>query len=384
MPVPQPSPGPTPDPAPTPGPAPTPPAKTPGFAYYTPGDLYEKDSTRGRKADRRVYMPNMIYPLKLGDGLFPHMNSQIWGYGGGGWGGKGAAGGSESDRRNFDPLKQRDNYCEVRPHTMPLCPGGNGHQGQDIRPPSYKDKYWEAVAVVDGTITNVTQNTTVQLKGSDGTDYLYLHMQPILVKPGAVVRQGQVLGKVSKIMKGTPSTTVHLHFQARQRIKSGDKIISAYVPVFSSLIAALRRDKGLDPGIGADGNLVVDPAVELGAAPPQPQPEPTPAPTPAPTPTPEPTPAPAPAPAPEPPAPAPEPPAPAPEPTPAPEPPLPAPVPDPAPTPAPEPAPEPPAPAPEPPAPAPAPEPPVPEPGPSWWQSVKDTVGGWWEYWWKK
>ncbi len=219
--TPAPAPEPTPSPTPTPGPAPEP-AK-PQFAYYPPGNVLDKDKGRGRSNDRFVYLPNIIFPLKLGDGRYPHMNSQIWGYGGGGWGGKGAAGGSESDRRNFDPMQQRDNYCEVRGWAMPLCPAGAGHQGQDIRPPTFKDNAWEAVAVVDGTITNVTKNTTVQLKAKDGTDYYYLHMHPssIVVKAGQSVKQGQVLGKVSKYMNGSPSTSLHLHFQDRHRLCAG-------------------------------------------------------------------------------------------------------------------------------------------------------------------
>ena len=306
-----------PTPTPTPGPAPDPPK--PPFAYHPPGNLLEKDAGRGRANDRFVYLPNIVFPLKLGDGQFPHMNSQIWGYGGGGWGGKGAPGGSESDRRNYDPMQQRDNYCEVRGWAMPLCPSGAGHQGQDIRPATFKDNTWEAVAVADGTITNVTKNTTVQLKGKDGTDYYYLHMHPssIKVKTGQTVKQGQVLGKVSKYMNGSPSTSLHLHFQARQTIKAGTKTVTAYVPVFTSLVAALRRDKGLDPGIGADGTLLIDANYEIGAAPPAPQPEPQPQPTPEPTPTPAPAPAPIPTPNEPEPAPAPTPePAPAPEPSP--------------------------------------------------------------------
>ncbi len=152
-------------PLPTPTPGPAPDLPKPPFAYHPPGNLLEKDAGRGRANDRFVYLPDIVFPLKLGDGQFPHMNSQIWGYGGGGWGGKGAPGGSESDRRNYDPMQQRDNYCEVRGWAMPLCPSGAGHQGQDIRPATFKDNTWEAVAVTDGTITNVTKNTTVQLKG---------------------------------------------------------------------------------------------------------------------------------------------------------------------------------------------------------------------------
>ncbi len=234
---------------PTPGtpPAPTPSGKA-GFAYYPPGQLFERDQGRGR-ADRFVYMPNMLFPLKLADGHYPHMNSQIWGYGGGGWNGKGAAGGSDSDPRNYDPMKQRDNYCEVRGWDMPMCPGGAGHQGQDIRPPSYKDNYWEAVAAADGQIVNVTSNTTVQLKADDGTDYYYLHMHPksITVKTGAKVKKGQTLGKVSRYMGGKVATSLHLHLQVRQRVKVGDKTLQVYVPTFTSLVAALRRSKGLMP-----------------------------------------------------------------------------------------------------------------------------------------
>lgn len=358
----------TPGPSPAPpadttrGPdAPPPPTATPGFAYHPPGDLLAQDKGRGRVGDRKVYAPSIIFPLRLAQDQHPHMNSQIWGYGGGGWNGKGAAGGSESDPRNYDPLQQRDNYCEIRSWKMPLCPAGTGHQGQDIRPPSYKDNYWEAVAVADGTISNVTPNTTVQLKASDGTNYYYLHMHPksIRVTIGQSVKQGDVLGRVSKYMGGRPATSLHLHFNVRQRIKRGNETLDVYVPTFTSLIAALRRGKGLDPGLDGDGNLTVDPGLEIAAAPateptpppPEPKVEPAPAPTPAPLPVPEPTPPP-----------------PTSEPTPAPVP-EPAPVPKP-PEPAPPPAPE----------PTPAPHPPDQRP---WWQKAWDSTGGWWSNLWK-
>src|SRR5690606_2200101 len=117
-----------------------------GFAYHPPGKMHANDLRKGRVGDRYVYLPNIIFPLKLGEGEFPHMNSQIFGYGGGGWGGKGQAGGSESDRRNFDPMRQQDNYCEVRSWSMPMCPSGSGHQGQDIRPASWKDNHWQVMS----------------------------------------------------------------------------------------------------------------------------------------------------------------------------------------------------------------------------------------------
>ena len=285
---------PTPANANEPGKAADPPqqALDPGFRYNPPGVLADRDATakRGRNDDRKVYVPDMLFPIRLEPGRFAAMNSQIWGYGGGGYNGVGEAGGTECDPRNYDPMHQRDNFCEVRGWSMPLCPSGAGHQGQDIRPPSCKDNAWEVVAVVDGIITLVTSNTTVKLKGNDGTVYEYLHMHPnsITVTEGSKVKQGDVVGRVSKYMGGTRSTTYHLHFNVRQRIQVGNKVLEVYVPPYTSLIAAYRRSKGIDSGIDAMGDLAPDPMLEIGAvaqAPPQPAPTPSdPQPTPAPTP----------------------------------------------------------------------------------------------------
>lgn len=242
------------------------PPPKPTFAYYPPGVLHNNDPREGRVADRRVYLPDIIFPLKLGPGLHPHMNSQIYGYGGGGYGGKGEAGGSECDPRNYDPFTQRDDYCEIRGWNMPMCPSGTGHQGQDIRPPTCTDSKWEAVAVVDGTITGVTSNTTVKLKGGDGTDYWYLHMNPrtITVKAGDKVKQGAVLGKVSNFMNGKRATTKHLHFQVRQTLQVDGRTISTWIPLYASLVNAYRKSKGVGAAITPDGRLAVDPRYEIG------------------------------------------------------------------------------------------------------------------------
>src|SRR5262249_40107402 len=85
---------------------------------------------------------------------------------------------------------------------------------------------------------------------------------------------------VSKYMNGTRSTTYHLHFNVRQRIQVGSKVLEAYVPPYTSLIAAYRRNKGLDAGIDADGNLTADPLLEIGAVAQAPPPAPAPRPAP--------------------------------------------------------------------------------------------------------
>jgi hypothetical protein len=223
------------------------------------------------------------------------MNSQIFGYGGGGWGGKGAPGGTECDTRNYDPFTQRDNFCEVRSWPMPFCPSGSGHQGQDIRPPSCANQKWMAVAVADGLITYVSSYTTVRLKADDGTTYYYLHLNRdgMRVSQGQRVAKGDPIGNVSNIMGGKRGTTIHLHFAARQTVEVNGKTESVYVPVYTSLIAALRRAKGIAPSIDADGNLIVDANYEIGAEPvvvPDPVPQPEPAPQPGPGDTPDPVP----------------------------------------------------------------------------------------------
>jgi murein DD-endopeptidase MepM/ murein hydrolase activator NlpD len=404
-----------------------------GFAYYPPGELDSHDSRQGRKGDRKVYLPNIIFPLRLAPDQHPHMNSQIFGHGGHGYGGKPDIGGSECDAVNYDPMHQRDDYCEVRAWPMPMCPAGSGHQGQDIRPPSCKDNKWEVVAVVDGLITQVTRNTTVKLRGADGTEYWYLHMHPqsITVKPNQTVKQGDVLGHVSNYDGGDANgTTTHLHFQVRQNIRVDGKVMPVFVPGYTSLIAAYRKAKGLAPGIGPDGNLIVDAQLEIGApkppapsappatppaappAPDQPLPNPVPPPTAGPTPpepvpttpasdqpappTPaapapdQPLPSPAPAPpsaGPTPPEPAPTPPAsdqpapPTPTPTaPAPDHPAPGPAPSPQPpSPVPPPTTEQPAPPPQPPASPPtASEQPTQQPAQSWWQKAWNSAKDWW------
>jgi WD40 repeat protein len=237
------------------------------FAYYPPGDISHSSEHSGRLGDRKVYLKDIAFPLKLARGQHAFMNSQIYGYGGGGYNGKGAPGGRECDPRNYDSMRQRDTYCEIRGWEMPLCPTGTGKQGQSIRPPTCEVDRWDVVAVVDGVISNVTSNTTVMLKGTDGTTYYYLHMSPqsISVKEGQRVNKGDVIGRVGNYMNGMPATTISLTLNVKQRMSIGGKDQDLFIPIYSSLIAAYRELKGLDRGIDAEGNLIVDPDHEIGA-----------------------------------------------------------------------------------------------------------------------
>ncbi|GAC1367220.1 MAG: hypothetical protein NVSMB47_18350 [Polyangiales bacterium] len=175
------------------------------FTYDPPGVLVP-GSGSGRKDDK-VYAPGILFPIKDSAAF---ANSQVWGAGGGS-----GPGGSQCDKVNFT-YPWHDNYCETRSWSMPLCPSGAGHQGQDTRASDCTPDVHPGVAVEDGTITHVG-SYTVYLTVADGTRFDYLHMSGVTVAVGDVVKRGQVLGKVSNQFGGS-STTVHLHFNIQQNV----------------------------------------------------------------------------------------------------------------------------------------------------------------------
>jgi murein DD-endopeptidase MepM/ murein hydrolase activator NlpD len=201
------------------------------FTYEPPGQLVS-GSGKGR-VDNKIYAPTMRFPMESGPA---YANSQVWGHGG-----NSGPGGGQCDKENFS-YPWHDNYCESRSWDMPLCPSGNGHQGQDIRAAScVKGVHW-VVAAVDGTITNIG-SYSVYLTAADGTRYDYLHMQDVTVKVGQKVKREERLGKVSNQFNGE-ATTVHLHFNIRQNVAG---VGSVYVPTYLSLVESYETLLGLNP-----------------------------------------------------------------------------------------------------------------------------------------
>ncbi len=222
------------------------------FEYNAPGKLVPGASGKGR-VDRKIYAPNILYPVRLADGQDSYLNSQVWGVGG-----MSGPGGGEADPRNYS-MPWADNYCESRSWRMPLCPSGNGHQGVDIRGPQRVDNRWDLIAVEDGVITNITSNTTITLRGNSGTRYRYLHAHPgsFRVRVNDNVRAGQVIARMSNIMSGRPLTTIHLHFDIEQTLLINGSAQRVFVPPYTSLVEAYRKLKGLPP-MAQGGNLGVD------------------------------------------------------------------------------------------------------------------------------
>jgi murein DD-endopeptidase MepM/ murein hydrolase activator NlpD len=202
------------------------------FAYYPAGQLAPAKSGKGRIGDNYVYAPGIRFPLEHAPA---YLNSQVYGVGG-----LHGPKGSLCDQRNY-AYPWRDNYCEKRAWNMPLCSGGKGHQGVDIRPATCEKNKHYAVAVEKGVITYIG-SYTVKLRGESGRTYRYLHLdsRSLSVRKGQRVQRGQRIGLVSNNMGGTP-TSIHLHFDMKQTIKVGTRSKTVFVPPYTSLVEAYKR-----------------------------------------------------------------------------------------------------------------------------------------------
>ena len=216
----------------------TPPPKPPStaelkrFSYYPAGVLKPSTSGWGRKGDNYIYAPNIRFPIESAPA---YLNSQVYGIGG-----LHGPKGSLCDQRNYQ-YPWRDNYCETRSWSMPLCPAGKGHQGVDIRASSCEKRKYYAVAVEDGVITYVGKYS-VSLRGVTGRTYRYLHLdKPTLrVRRGQQIHRGQRIGLVSDNM-GSTRTSIHLHFDIKQTIRVDGRSKRVYIPPYSSLVDAYNR-----------------------------------------------------------------------------------------------------------------------------------------------
>lgn len=202
---------------------------TPQPSYAPSGELENPASGKGLHDDT-VYFPAMRFPLEHGPAF---LNSQVYRPGGS----HSTGGGGQCAPQNY-AYPWRDNFCEARSWSMPLCPSGTGHQGQDIRPATCKkDLHW-AVAVEDGVIAQIGRYS-VTLQTKSGTLYRYLHMnmKDLRVRVLERVTKGQRMGKVSNDF-GDTATTIHLHFDIKDAITIGGKRQTVFMPPYASLKSA--------------------------------------------------------------------------------------------------------------------------------------------------
>ncbi|KQS75964.1 M23 family metallopeptidase [Rhizobium sp. Leaf383] len=231
------------------------------FSYYALGHLVPTNGGSGpNSAARHVFNPNIRLPMLIDPAKGEHMycNSQIFGYGGNGWGQiKAPRGSGSNDPRNYQ-FPDMTNICEIRGEkTAPsVCPTKTIHQGQDCRPPTPVDQKYAGVAVEDGTsYFQGGQSNVVVLTGKSKIIWNYLHMRDIA--PDGAKASGQKLGMVSNYLTG--GTSIHLHLEAK--IVSGRSY--KHVDPLPSLIVAYQKALGNSYAIDDQGDLAFDPRYEI-------------------------------------------------------------------------------------------------------------------------
>jgi len=148
----------------------------------------------------------------------------------------------------------RDNFCEHRAFDVGQCPGGFGHQGQDIRPSSCKQRFagggcdpyqHDVVAVREGMVLRSLGQMPVNLFVNAPNEHIrfrYLHMYPKQldeagVFSGRILKEGEEFGKVGSFFQHERATTYHLHFDMQVPTKYGWVFVNPYM----TLVAAYER-----------------------------------------------------------------------------------------------------------------------------------------------
>jgi hypothetical protein len=238
------------------------------FTYYSPGNLMDNTAKHGGRADHTVYAL-LRFPLATAP---DYANSQAFMNGGE------CLGDSqprrlkanisyrcsvnrkplhyfEGDKENFS-YPWRNNFCEDREYYVGQCPGGSGHQGQDIRPSNCRvgrgsscaPYQHNVVAAASGYLWRYRGQEALVLIVNEPNERLrlrYLHMAPdnmdrdgLISSATKYVHEGDVVGEVGKYMDGNPrGTTYHLHFDIQVPTKDGWVWVNPYM----TLVAAYER-----------------------------------------------------------------------------------------------------------------------------------------------
>ena len=265
------------------------------FSYFSPGFLIPgtgmKKADTGR-ADYTVYA-NLRFPMQAPPSFANSQSFNNWGncdFTGRSPRRLGRKGMSYSCKVNGLPLTfdesaganysypWRDNFCEHRFFYVGQCPGGVGHQGQDIRPGFCKQFNLGAdrclpyqhtvVAARDGAVLRMRQQEALYLFVNAPDAHLrlrYIHMNPKRldadgIVSGRALREGEPVGEVGTFDRFERGTTYHLHVDMQVPTKAGWVFVNPYM----TLVAAYARL------IGARGTEIKpgDPVPPLASVPP--------------------------------------------------------------------------------------------------------------------
>jgi hypothetical protein len=240
------------------------------FTYYGPGDLIENSGWKKMpgRADYHVYA-RVRFPIAQAPGYVKSQSFMPWGdcYHTGTVGRMGRKGTPYHCKLNNKPLvfdesasenfnyPWRDNFCELRDFLVGQCPGGYGHQGEDIRPANCVLNNAEAdrclpyqhdvAAVHDGILRRMAGDLGVYIvvnSASEHVRFRYLHMNPKFMDAagllnGRQVSEGEIIGKVADWGDYENGTSYHIHFNMQVFSKVGWVWVSPYM----TLVAAYER-----------------------------------------------------------------------------------------------------------------------------------------------
>lgn len=240
------------------------------FTYYGPGDLIENSGWKKMpgRADYHVYA-RMRFPIADAPGYVKSQSFMPWGdcYHTGTAGRTGRKGAQYHCKVNDKPLvfdesaaenftyPWRDNFCEMRDFLVGQCPGGYGHQGQDIRPGNCVLSNAEAdrcqpyqhtvAAVQNGIIRRMAGDIGLYIVANTENErvrFRYLHMNPNFMDRegflnGRPVSEGEIIGKVATWGDYEKGTSYHIHFNIQVFTKIGWVWVNPYM----TLVAAYER-----------------------------------------------------------------------------------------------------------------------------------------------
>lgn len=216
---------------------------SPTFTYHAAGRLLPDTGFRGKggRDDDTVYsqirFPLAEAPAYVNSQMFQSRNKPSPG---------------QDGSPNYS-YPWRDNFCERRGFPVGQCPGGVGHQGQDIRtapcpsPANGETCTMERdlVAVRDGAILRRPKQEAVYLFVNTANEHIrfrYLHMLPRKMDEdnllsGRRVREGEVIAQVGNFHKKEGGTSYHLHFDVQVPTRNGWVFVNPYM----TLVAAYER-----------------------------------------------------------------------------------------------------------------------------------------------
>jgi hypothetical protein len=257
-------------------------ALSPDFTYRPPGELIANSGYRraGGHADRTVYA-QIRFPIEQAPA---YANSQSFMN----WGDCYLKGRLPRPHDKGDPYRCRlndkklvfdesaggnyaypwqDNFCETRDFQAGQCPGGFGHQGQDIRPATCTLRTSEsdrcipnlhgAVAVRDSVVIRTPRQQALMLLVNSRTEHVrfrYMHMSPERLDidgmtHGRRLAEGERVGVVSNYQGFQGGTTTHLHFDLQVFTRDGWIWVNPYATLIASyerLIGGRGREIGPD------------------------------------------------------------------------------------------------------------------------------------------